>query len=227
VQFMPSTFERLAIDHDGDGRRDLMRDVPDALASAANFLRNAGWQRGHPWGIEVTLPRTAAGAPFVVRGEGRRVKRPLAEWQQRGVRRIDGTPLAAGPLTAATPAGLLTPSGAEGPAFLVLRNFDAIHRYNASESYALSIAHLADRLRGAPTFATGWPTTDGGLSRAERREVQRLLAALGHDVGEADGVLGPRTIAAVRAEQQARAHDVTGRPGQRLLEALRATVPQR
>jgi lytic murein transglycosylase len=227
VQFMPSTFERLAIDHNGDGRRDLMRDVPDALASAANYLRNAGWQRGQPWGIEVTLPRAASGAPFTVRGEGRRVKRTLAEWQRRGVRRTDGSPLIAGPLRAEATAGLLTPAGAEGPAFLVLRNFDAIYRYNASESYALSIAHLADRLGGGVAFAAAWPTSDGGLSRAERREMQRLLAALGHDVGEADGVLGTRTIAAVRAEQQSREHEVTGRPGQRLLEALRTAVQQR
>jgi lytic murein transglycosylase len=227
VQFMPSTFERLAVDHDGDGRRNLMRDVPDALASAANFLRSAGWQRGIPWGLEVSLPRTATGAPFSTRGEGRRIKRSLAEWQQRGVRRADGSSLVTGPLTAATPAALFTPSGAEGPAFLVLRNFDALHRYNASESYALSIAHLADRLRGAPGFAMDWPTSDGGLSRAERRALQHLLVARGHDIGDVDGVLGPRTIAAVRTEQQVLAHEVTGRPGQRLLEALRAAVRQR
>ncbi len=226
VQFMPSTFERLAVDHDGDGRRNLMRDVPDALASAANYLRNAGWQRGQPWGIEVALP-SAAGAPFSARGEGRRVKRTLAEWHRRGLRRVSGGPLVAGDLAASSTAGLLTPSGVDGPAFLVLRNFDAIYRYNASESYALSIAHLADRLRGAPAFATAWPTDDGGLSRAERRELQQLLTARGHDIGDVDGVLGARTIAAVRAEQEALAHEITGRPGQRLLVALRAVLQQR
>jgi len=226
VQFMPSTFERLAVDHDGDGRRNLVRDIPDALASAANYLRNAGWQRGQPWGIEVALPKSA-GTSFPLRGEGRRVKRTLAEWQQRGVRRVDGSPLVSGGLTTATTAGLLTPSGVDGPAFLVLRNFDAIYRYNASESYALSIAHLADRVRGAPAFATAWPTDDGGLSRAERRELQQLLAARGHDIGNVDGVLGARTIAAVRAEQELLTHTVTGRPGQRLLGELRAVVQQR
>jgi peptidoglycan hydrolase-like protein with peptidoglycan-binding domain len=82
-------------------------------------------------------------------------------------------------------------------------------------------------LGGATAFAAAWPTSDGGLSRAERRELQQLLAALGHDVGEADGVLGTRTIAAVRTEQHSREHDVTGRPGQRLLEALRTAVQQR
>jgi len=224
VQFMPSTFERLAVDHDGDGRADLIGTIPDALASAANYLRGAGWQRGQPWGIEVVLPRAGT---FSVRGEGRRVKRTLAEWQRRGLRRVDGTALVTGDVTTATQAGLLTPAGADGPAFLVLRNFDAIYRYNASESYALSIAHLADRLRGAPVFATAWPTDDGGLSRAERREMHQLLIARGHDIGAVDGLLGARTVAAVRAEQTVLSHAVTGRPGQRLLGALREAVQQR
>jgi lytic murein transglycosylase len=221
VQFMPSTFERLAVDHDGDGRRDLVRDVSDALASAANFLRDAGWQRGQPWGVEVTLPEG-----FVTRGEGRRVKHPLSEWHARGVRRTDGSALAAPPLTGSSAAGLLLPAGRDGPAFLTLRNFDTIHRYNASESYALSIAHLADRLRGAPPFTRAWPTDDGGLSREERRTLQQLLAARGHDIGDIDGVLGTRTIAAVRLEQARLGMPETGRPGQRLLEALRSGSPR-
>lgn len=221
VQFMPSTFERLAVDEDGDGRRDLVGSVPDALASAARFLRTAGWHDGEPWGIEVHLPRDFRSA-----GEGRRVKRTLATWRARGLRRADGTPLVQGPLLATTPAGLLLPAGREGPAFLVLRNFDAIHRYNASESYALAIAHLADRLRGGATFARAWPTDDGGLSRAERRELQTLLLARGHDLGRVDGLLGSRTIAAVRLEQARVGEPATGRPGQRLLETLRVSAPR-
>jgi lytic murein transglycosylase len=216
VQFMPSTFERLAVDHDGDGRRDLVRDVPDALASAANFLRNAGWQRDHPWGIEVTVPASA-----VTRGEGRRVKRPLREWESRGLRRADGRPLVLTPLTTTTPAGLFMPAGRDGPVFLTFRNFDAIHQYNASESYALSIAHLADRVQGGASLARSWPTDDGGLSRAERRTLQQLLAARGHDIGDIDGVLGTRTVAAVRIEQARLGMPETGRPGQQLLGALR------
>jgi glucose-6-phosphate 1-epimerase len=221
VQFMPSTFERLAVDADGDGRRDLVGSVPDAMASAARFLRDAGWRTGQPWGFEVRLP-----ADFRARGEGRRTKRTLATWSARGVRRADGSPLVGGSLTRATTAGLLLPAGPDGPAFLVLRNFDAIYRYNASESYALAIAHLADRLRGGTPFMTPWPTDDGGLSRAERRELQSLLLARGHDIGPVDGLLGARTIAAVRLEQVARRMDVTGRPGQRLLQALREPTPR-
>src|SRR5690606_2026651 len=214
TQFMPSTFERLAVDFDGDGRRDLIDNTADALASTANFLAKAGWRSGQPWGFEVKLP-----AGFNAAGEGRRTKRPIAEWNARGVRRIDGSAL---PDTGA-PAGLLSPAGPQGPAFLVLRNFDAIYSYNAAESYGLAIAHLSDRLRGGGPFATPWPTDDPGLSRAERRELQQLLIARGHDIGEADGMIGARTREALKLEQAALGLAADGRAGQRVLQALRAS----
>lgn len=212
TQFMPSTFERLAVDFDGDGRTDLMNSTADALASTANFLAKAGWQSGLPWGFEVKLP-----PDLPTRGEGRRVKRPMSEWAARGLVRADGSPL---PATGS--AGLMLPAGERGPAFLVTRNFDAIYSYNAAESYGLAIAHLADRLRGGGPFATPWPTDDPGLSRAERRELQTLLTARGHDIGAIDGMLGERTRAAVRAEQQRLGMEPSGRAGQKLLKALRA-----
>jgi lytic murein transglycosylase len=212
TQFMPSTFERLAVDFDGDGRADLMNSTADALASTANFLAKAGWQNGLPWGFEVKLP-----PDLPTRGEGRRVKRPMSEWVARGVTRADGSPL---PATGS--AGLMLPAGERGPAFLVTRNFDAIYSYNAAESYGLAIAHLADRLRGGGPFATPWPTDDPGLSRADRRELQTLLTARGHDIGAIDGMLGDKTRAAVRAEQQRLGMEPSGRAGQKLLKALRA-----
>jgi len=211
TQFMPSTFERLAVDFDGDGKANLMDSTPDALASTANFLAKAGWQTGQPWGFEVKLP-----SGFNTSNEGRRTKRTMDDWAARGVRRVDGTAL-----PAAGSAGLLTPAGPQGPAFLVLRNFDAIYSYNAAESYGLAIAHLSDRLRGGGPFATPWPTDDPGLSRAERREVQTLLIARGHDIGEVDGMLGDKSRVAIRAEQTRMGQEATGRAGQKLLKALR------
>jgi lytic murein transglycosylase len=215
TQFMPSTFERLAVDFDGDGRRDLMDSVPDALASTANFLAKAGWQGDRMWGWEVRLP-----AGFSIAGQGRKNRQPLTAWAAAGLRLADGSPLPAG----AEPAGLMALAGATGPAFLVTRNFDALYSYNAAESYGLAIAHLADRLRGGGPFATPWPTDDAGLSRAERREVQTLLSARGHDIGEVDGMLGDRSKAAVRAEQSRLGQEINGRAGQRLLKALRAAT---
>ena len=216
VQFMPGTYEWLAVDFDGDGRRDILHNEGDALASAANYLRQRGWRPGAPWGVEVQLP-----SGFSARGESRRVRRTVATWAARGLRRVDGSELVRADLPSSTNAGLHLPAGPKGPAFLVLGNFNVIYRYNASEAYTLAIAHLADRLRGGAPLATPWPTDDLGLSRAERRELQRLLAALGHDVGAPTGVLTPRTRAAVKVEQQRLGHDADGRPGQRLLKALR------
>ena len=213
TQFMPSTFHRSAVDFDGDGRRDIVGSVPDSLASAANYLKNAGWASGEPWGYEVKLPAGYRGP------SGRRDRRPLAEWNRLGVRKPDGAALASGKR-----AALLLPAGAEGPAFLVLRNFDAIYSYNASVSYALSIAHLADRLRGGGPFRAPWPTDDPGLSRAERHELQALLNKMGHAVGEANGIIGSRTRAAIRAFQESAGLPVDGHAGQRALRALRAAT---
>ena len=214
TQFMPSAFERLAVDFDGDGRRDLMDNTVDALASTANFLSRAGWQNGRPWGFEVKLP-----SGFNPSGESRRTKRSMADWTVRGVKRVDGSALP----TKLGSAGLMMPAGATGPAFLVLRNFDAIYSYNAAESYGLAIAHLSDRLRGAGPFSTPWPTDDPGLSRAQRRELQGLLAQRGHNIGEADGMLGERSRVAIRAEQERLGQSVNGRGGLKLLRSLRGS----
>ena len=136
--------------------------------------------------------------------------------------RIDGSPLALTPKDSALAAGLFLPAGEAGPAFLVTTNFEAVYRYNAAESYTLAILHLADRLQGGAPFVTPWPTDDLGLSRAERRELQSLLTARGHDIGVADGLLTPRTREAITAEQRRLGQAASGRPGQRLLGALRA-----
>ncbi|MDR1662622.1 MAG: lytic murein transglycosylase [Azoarcus sp.] len=213
TQFMPSTFLRLAVDFDGDGRRDLVDSAPDALASTANFLRQGGWRSGESWGFEVSLP-----AGFDTSLAGRRNRRAMSSWIARGVKLADGGALpASGPDRA-----LLLPAGAAGPAFLVGRNFNVIYAYNAAESYALAIAHLSDRLRGGGEFRVSWPTDDPGLSRAGRRELQKLLIACGHDIGEADGMIGERTRKAIAKEQTALGRKADGRASQRLLEALRA-----
>jgi lytic murein transglycosylase len=215
TQFMPTTFQRLAVDFDGDGHRDIVGSVPDALASSANYLRDKGWTAGQPWGYEVRLPAKYNGP------SGRRVKRALAQWSKAGVRKIDGTEL-----TGSGTAALLLPAGADGPAFIVFRNFDAIYSYNAAESYALAIALLSDRLRGAGPLKTAWPTDDPGLSRAERRDVQRLLADRGYDIGEPDGIIGQRTREAIKSFQASAGLPVDGHAGAKVLNALKTLQPK-
>src|SRR5688572_14099025 len=210
TQFMPSTYARIAVDGDGDGRRDLVGSIPDALASTANYLAKSGWRTGQRWGVEVRAPAAAGSG-------GRTAKKPLSAWKALGVVRVDGKPLG----DDATMAGLIRPAGARGPAFLVQKNYDAIYSYNAAESYALAIAHLSDRLRGGGVFATPWPTDDPGLSRAERKELQTLLLARGHAIGEADGMIGTKTRQAIADEQRRLGREADGRAGKAILEALR------
>lgn len=216
TQFMPSTYDELAVDFDGDGRRDLVSSIPDALASTANFLKRRGWQTGQPWGFEVQVP-----AGMSLSGEGRRNKKSLSSWVNRGLTRADGSALIQGNLSGSSQAGLMAPAGANGPVFLVFRNFDAIYSYNAAESYALAIAHLSDRLMGQSAFRTAWPTDDAGTSRAERREIQRFLLSRGYDIGEVDGLIGDKTRQAIRQEQTRLGLAATGRAGQQILRAFR------
>ncbi|WP_111886090.1 MULTISPECIES: lytic murein transglycosylase [Acinetobacter] len=216
TQFMPSTYEELAVDFDGDGRRDLVSSTTDALASTANFLKKRGWQTGQPWGFEVKIPEGMS-----ISGESRRNKKSLDSWMNRGLQRADGTPLIQGNLSGSSQAGLMAPAGASGPVFLVFKNFDAIYSYNAAESYALAIAHLSDRLQGKGGFSTTWPTDDPGTSRAERREIQQFLLNRGYDIGKVDGLIGDKTRQAIRQEQNRLGLSPTGRAGQQILQAFR------
>ena len=210
TQFMPSTFLASAVDGDGDGRRDIVHDAADALASTANFLHKAGWHQGMTWGSEVRLPEGYSGP------SGRKTKQPMSAWASRGITRIDGRPLGEGT------AGLLLPAGPNGPAFLVTKNFDAIYGYNAAESYALAIALLSDRLRGLPGIQTPWPTDDPGLSRVDRREVQTLLTSRGYDLqGKIDGVIGDKTREAIVDFQGRAGLKPDGRASRSVLAALR------
>ena len=211
TQFMPTTFLALAVDADGDGRRDIVGSVPDALGSTANYLKQHGWVTGAPWGYEVLVPARYKGKA------GRMYRRPVAKWAAAGIKRVDGRRL-----TGSDQAALLLPAGRKGPGFLVFRNFDVIYSYNAAESYGLAIAHLADRIKGGSAFVTPWPTNDRGLSRAERREVQERLAVRGYDVGTPDGVLGRRTREAIKAFQGRVGLPVDGRAGGLVLDSLRA-----
>ncbi len=136
-QFMPTSFERLAVDFDGDGRRDIWDDRADALASIANYLAQNGWQADERWGREVLLP-----PGFDAALAGRDNRRPLAEWLRLGIAAADGSALP--PL--AMDSAILLPSGPGGQAFMVYRNFDAIRRYNPSDFYALVVGLLSDRV---------------------------------------------------------------------------------
>jgi lytic murein transglycosylase len=228
TQFIPTSFYELAADGDGDGRIDLYGSLPDALASTANHLlkRRATWTRGLPAVIEVRVPpAVAATMPASPDAEimNRDDKRPLSQWAGEGVTRADGTPLSSVSMAQpweSVPAYLFAPTGSQGPVFLATRNFDAILHYNQSHKYALAVSLLTNRLRGDAGLLTAWPTDDPGLSRAQIKTLQGLLAARGYDVGTPDGIPGSKTRQAVAAEQQRLGLPQDGRVGYKIFSAL-------
>ncbi|OWT76805.1 MULTISPECIES: lytic murein transglycosylase [unclassified Achromobacter] len=228
TQFIPTSFYELAADGDGDGRIDLYNSLPDALASTANHLlkRKAKWTRGLPPVIEVKLPGAiAATLPQTPDAEimNQDDKRNLAQWSTAGVTLADGKPLSSlrsGPPWASVSAYVFAPTGARGPVFLATNNFDAILHYNQARKYALAVSLLTNRLKGDGPLVTPWPTDDPGLSRAQIKQLQQLLATRGYDVGTPDGIPGSKTREAVSAEQARLGLPQDGRPGGRMLKAL-------
>jgi membrane-bound lytic murein transglycosylase B len=213
MQFMPSTFRRYAVDADADGRSDIWNSLPDAMASAANYLTRIGWRDDETWGREVRLPKD-----FDWRQSGLETRKPVKAWAALGVTQADGKPLPASQV----PGAILLPQGYDGPAFLVYRNFDAIMAWNRSINYALSVALLADRLRGLPAPRSGRLADNRRMTREQAIELQTRLAGQGFDIGKADGILGARTRTAVRAYQERAKLPADGYASLNLLEHLRA-----
>lgn len=139
-QFMPSSFLSRAVDHDGDGRRDIWTTHADVFASAANYLERAGWRKGQLWGRRVTLP-----PDFDASLIGLKVKKPLADWQALGVRNAKGQSL---PRTSFS-ASVVAPDGPDGAAFLVYHNFRVFLKWNRSTYFGSAVGLLSDQI-GAP-----------------------------------------------------------------------------
>ncbi|WP_244265723.1 lytic murein transglycosylase [Polycladidibacter hongkongensis] len=213
TQFIPTTYLAYAVDATGDGKRDIWNSVPDALASTAAYLKTMGWESGKTWGYEVRLPKG-----FDYRLAGSKRKRSLAAWQKMGVRRANGWEFP----RAQDQARLYLPAGAQGPAFLLLKNFDVIKRYNNADSYALAIGHLSDRLLGVEGFVQDWPRHLRPLSFSERKEIQSLLKKRGYYAGKIDGKLGAQSRAALRAYQIRRGEVSDGYASSLVLEQLRS-----
>ena len=210
TQFLPSVYLGYAVDADGDGRRDIWGSIADAMASTANFLARSGWRADQPWGVEVRLPPGFDLARAVER-------QPAAQWAAEGVQARDGAPLP--PFAAAT---VLLPAGARGPAFLVGPNFQVLLRYNNSTSYALAVGLLAQRLAGGPGVQAAWPRDLAALSSQQLKALQTVLNQRGFDSGAPDGVMGPKTSAALRGYQRSVGLPADGYPTVELLQRLQA-----
>lgn len=197
TQFIPTTFLTYAIDHDGDGMRDLWTNEGDVFASTANYLSRSGYIANAPWGFEVNLP-----TGFDFSKADRSVRENVGFWQSAGVTHADGTPLS-DHIDLNADASIILPAGANGPAFIILKNFRAILRYNNSTAYALGISLLSDSLAGRDISLTKpWPVGDRPLSLAERKQLQQALLDKGYKPGPVDGIIGAGTRAALRQWQQ-------------------------
>lgn len=210
-QFIPTSFLKYAIDADGDGRKDIWRSTMDALASAANHLKVDGWRTGLPAAFEVTLPER-----FDWDYGERTARHEFATLQRIGLRRPDGSAL-----PQRGTGGVFLPAGVNGPAFVVTDNFEVIRQYNTSDSYALAVAHLGDRIFGGAPIRKPWPTGERQLSNTELSELQRLLQARGHQVGRIDGRIGQGTRRLVALEQKRLGMVPDGHPSPAVLARLR------
>lgn len=211
MQFMPSTFTKWAVDRDGNGRIDIWNSLPDAFASAANFLRGIGWKPGLPSSEEVFLP-----GGFPLDQADTTVEKPVKTWAAMGVKRAGGAPLP----PSDEPASILLPAGFRGPAFIIYPNFKAVMNWNRSTLYALSVGILARQIAGGPPVQQAAPSDDQPLSRDTVIDIQNRLIKLGLYKDEADGLLGPKTRSALRLFQQQQALPADGHPTQESIRRL-------
>jgi lytic murein transglycosylase len=212
TQFMPTAFKRFAVDGDGDGRRDVVDNPTDLIFSTANNLKKDGWQSGQTWGYEVVVPQ---GFDYMMADRAKAMTLP--QWEHLGLKRANGQPFP----RMTEKAYLLAPAGAQGPGFLMLTNFRVIMKYNPAEAYAMAIGHFADRLRGGPPFVQPWPRQERVLSRAERLELQQLLAQRGFYRGTPDGQFGGQTRDALRGFQASIGTPADGFATSEMLDKLR------
>ncbi|MEM7439854.1 MAG: lytic murein transglycosylase [Pseudomonadota bacterium] len=216
TQFIPTSYQAYAVDFTGDGKRNVwdQRDPSDALASTANYLRKFGWRKGQPWAVEVKLP-----ANFNYGNASLKVKATPARWNELGVRTVKG-----GRVPNHGKAAIFLPAGADGPAFAVYNNFFVIKRYNNANSYAMAVGHLADKINGGGNFVREWPRGPGALKYDEKIEVQEKLLKAGYDIGDPDGIIGPKTIDAISDFQRRNGIQPNGKANTALLKLLRRKV---
>jgi lytic murein transglycosylase len=211
TQMMPSEYLKNAVDYDGDGHRNLLKSVPDVIASSAKYLGELGWKRGEPWLDEVRVP---ANLPWDQADLA--IQHPRSKWAGWGVTRPDGKPLANDGL----PASLVLPMGRHGPAFLAYNNFQVYLKWNNSLVYSTTAAFYASRLAGAGPMRRG-DANIPQLNFEQTKELQQILTRKGHDVGKVDGLLGSASRVAVKKEQIKLGLPADSWPTPELLERLK------
>ncbi len=217
VQFMPSNILKLGVDGDGDGERDLRGSLADAFYSCANYLLAHGWRKGEPWLAEARLPSN-----FRWEYAGPDITMTAAQWDAMGVTTVDGRRLT-GLVAADAQISVLLPGGYRGIPMIAFPNYRRFLDYNPSQSYAIAVSHLANRVKGGGDWRAAWPADLQGMTAADLKLMQSELAELGYDVG-VDGRFGDKTRKAVRAYQLSVGIQADGYPTQALLARLRGRI---
>lgn len=213
MQFMPSTFTKWAVDRDGNGKIDIWNSLPDAFASASNFLRGIGFKPGLPSSEEVVLPKG-----FPLDQADMTIEKPVRAWAAMGVRTAGGAALP----VSDEPASIILPAGYRGPAFILYPNFKAVMNWNRSTLYALSVGILARQIAGGPGVMQAPPSDDEPLSRDTVIDIQNRLARLGLYKDDTDGLLGPKTRSALRLFQQQTSLPADGHPSAETVRRLQS-----
>jgi len=211
TQFLPSHYFNYGVDYDGNGKVDLLRSVPDVIATTAHYIQKIGWRRGEPWMQEVRVPERMDWSQASLD-----IEHSHEQWAKWGVTLANGKPLS----ESAPNASLMLPMGRLGPAFLVYPNFRVFTEWNHSIIYSTTAAYLATRIAGAPVMrkGNGEPAT---FTMEQVRELQTLLVKAGYEVGGIDGRLGAASRKAVQQAQVKFKLPADGYPTEELVRRLR------
>jgi len=211
TQFLPSYYLKYAVDFDRNGKRNLIRSLPDVLASTANYLKKLGWRSGQPWLEEVVIHKNIPWAE-----SGLENSYPLSHWGQLGITRTNGRKL-----SGSRRASLLLPMGKDGSAFLAYANFKNVYlTWNESLLYSTTAGYFATRLSGAKKVRPNKKKI-ASLSFNQIKQLQRILSRRGFDVGDVDGIIGKQTRVAVKRVQQQLNLPVDAYPTVKLLRMLK------
>ncbi len=191
-QFMPSSYQKYAVDYNNDGEMNIWETEADVFASIANFLKESGWRELEGWGVEVNLPQNFDWKLNTTAYELR-----FVQWRYIGIKNASGKSFNQPQRL----ASIFIPAGRFGPAFLVTHNFHVIKRYNNSLSYTLAVAQLSRLLAGGESIRIAWPRDDEALSSEQVKEIQKLLNNFNHNSGVVDGKVGSKTREAARTWQ--------------------------
>ncbi len=224
-QFMPSSFQKHAVDFNFDGRRDLWHSLDDSFASIANYLQATGWKEKETWGVEVIFPADfnwQKQATFNLNNE----RLTLAEWMLWGIKPISTEDFQ----NQDQLAELFFPAGHLGPVFLIFDNFEVIKKYNLSLSYSLAVGLLSSGIAEASSnkalLLKKWPRNDKSLSRNDKIQLQTQLKEKGFNVGEIDGKVGSKTRKAIREWQLKNALAADGYLSLQLFEKIEKTISE-